>query len=361
MSGNHTAENGPGTELAGYRAAREGAAWLDRRARGRIVLSGADRATYLQGLLTNDIVALRAGSGCYASYLTAQGRMISDMWLFELGDVLLMTLPGSTRETVLARLDQFIFSEDVQLGDVTDTFASIAVAGPGAARVIAHAVEGVAVDQLAAMAEGGNARGSFSGEPAIVLRAGDLGVPGFELLVAAARFEAAVQALRAAGAVELSADAAEALRVEGGVPRFHQDMDETTIPLEANLERRAISLTKGCYVGQEVIIRVLHRGHGRVAKKLVGLTLSGSAVPATTKAGTQAVTAAPAAQGSDAASAPEPAESGGKNVPRITSAVFSPTLQRPIALAYVPRDAAEPGTEVLVNGLPAVVTALPFV
>ena len=191
----------------------------------------------LQGLLTNDIVALPAGGGCYACYLTAQGRMISDMWLFELGDVLLMTLPGTTRETVLARLDQFIFSEDVQLGDVTDTFASVAVGGPDAARVLAHIIDGVGADQLAAMAEGGNARASFRGEPAIVLRVGDLGVPGFELLVAADRFNDAVTALRAGGAVELSDEAAEALRVEGGVPRFHQDMDETTIPLDRKSTR----------------------------------------------------------------------------------------------------------------------------
>jgi len=89
----------------GYRAARHGAALHDRRTRGRIVLSGADRASYLQGMLTNDIVALQAGQGCYACYLTAQGRMISDMWVFELGDVMLLTLPDATRETVLAKLD----------------------------------------------------------------------------------------------------------------------------------------------------------------------------------------------------------------------------------------------------------------
>src|SRR5262245_48599397 len=127
---------------AGYQDARTKAALEDRRNRGRLVLSGADRASYLQGLLTNDVVALTQGQGCYACYLTPQGRMISDMWVFELGDVMLMTLPPSTRETVLTRLDQFIFSEDVQLGDVSSTFASIAVLGPDAARVLGTAIGG---------------------------------------------------------------------------------------------------------------------------------------------------------------------------------------------------------------------------
>src|SRR5712671_4556377 len=120
-----------------YQAARERAAWIDRSSRGRIVVSGKDRASYLQGLLTNDIVALAAGSGCYSAYLTPQGRMISDMWVYELGDVILLSLPSAeTKNTVLAKLDQFIFSEDVQLGDVTEAFAQIAVVGPAATQVV---------------------------------------------------------------------------------------------------------------------------------------------------------------------------------------------------------------------------------
>ena len=302
----------------------------------------------------------KAGQGCYACYLTAQGRMISDMWLHELGDVMLMTLPGTTRETVLARLDQFIFSEDVQLGDVTETFASLAVLGPDAARLVATVTSGVSVDQLAALHEGGNVRAEVSGEPAIVLRTGDAGVPGFELLVAAAQFEPTWQALRAAGAAELSTEAAEVLRVEGGVARFHQDMDETIIPLEVGLEQRAISQTKGCYVGQEVIIRVLHRGHGRVAKKLVGLALAGDEVPET----------APLAGGGAEPQGKSPTtlirsvdpESGAeKEIGRVTSAVYSPSLKQPIALGYVQRDYTEPGTRVRVGSAEATVTALPFV
>ena len=91
-------------------------------ARGRIVVSGPDRATYLQGLLTNDIVALKPGDGCYAAYLTPQGRMLTDLFVYEVGDLILLTTPGEVTATVLAKLDQFIFAEDVRLGDVTGTF-----------------------------------------------------------------------------------------------------------------------------------------------------------------------------------------------------------------------------------------------
>src|SRR6478752_2956260 len=102
-----------------YQAARERAARLDRADRGRIVVSGADRASYLQGLLTNDVAALEAGQGCYAAYLTAQGRMIADLWVYELGDLILLTMAGAVKDMVMGKLAQFIFSEDVQLGDVT--------------------------------------------------------------------------------------------------------------------------------------------------------------------------------------------------------------------------------------------------
>src|SRR5579864_766187 len=136
-----------------YQAARQRAAWIDRSARGRIVVSGKDRASYLQGLLTNDIVALTAGTGCYAAYLTPQGRMISDLWVYELGDVILLELPDiETKNVVLAKLDQFIFSEDVQLGDVTDVFAQIAVVGPASSQVVG-ALLGDSPARLAALAE----------------------------------------------------------------------------------------------------------------------------------------------------------------------------------------------------------------
>ncbi len=302
-------------------------------------MSGTERASYLQGLLTNDIVALKAGQGCYTAYLTAQGRMITDLYAYELGDVLLLMMTGAVKDVVMAKFDQFIFSEDVQLGDVTATFAQIAVVGPDAAAVVAAIVSGVPVEALRAMAEHDNARGEWSGGAAIVTCVMDAGAPGFDLYVERAQADALKSALVAAGAVELDEPTAETLRVESGAPLFGRDMDEETIPLEAGIETRAISFTKGCYVGQEVIIRVMHRGHGRVARKLVGLTIEGEQAP---EAGTTI-------------------RSGDREIGQVTSSTLSPALKRPIALGYMHRDFFEPGTKVTVGDQAAEVTALPFV
>jgi len=329
----------PAASLASYRSARQHAAAIDRSDRGRIVVSGADRATYLQGLLTNDIAALTAGTGCYAAYLTPQGRMIADLFLYELGDALLAIVDRAVRETVLAKLDQFIFSEDVQLGDVTDTFAQVAVVGPEAAAVVGELLDDVDEQTLSALPEHGNRRAAFRGQAAIVARITDTGEPGFDLFVEHAMSDVLREAIAARGVASLDAATADVLRIEAGVPRFHRDMDEETIPLEAGITERAISLTKGCYVGQEVIIRVLHRGHGRVARKLVGLAIEGTDAP---PSGTAITT-------------------DGREVGRVTSSTVSPALEQPIALGYVHRDFVAPGTVVSVGGARAVVSSLPFV
>jgi folate-binding protein YgfZ len=152
-----------------------------------------------------------------------------------------------------------------------------------------------------------------------------------------------IAAIGQAGAVLVGNDTTEVTRVEAGRPAWPRDMNETTIPLEAGIEDRAISLTKGCYVGQEIIIRVLHRGHGRVAKRLVGLRMAGdAAVP----------------------SAGDPIRSGDREIGAVTSAVFSPRAGGPIALGYVHRDFVEPSTGVVVvhdgHGTDAAVVSLPL-
>jgi folate-binding protein YgfZ len=323
--------------LPGYDAARESCASCARSREAWVVVSGRDRRSYLQGLLTNDVGALEAGEGCYSAYLTPQGRMITDMAVYELGDVLLLMLPAATREAVLAKLDQFIFSEDVQLGDVTDTFTAVSLVGPEAASAVARLAQ-VDPAVVASLPLYGSRRVTFNGSPAILLRAGDRGALAFDLLVERPQHAALHDALLSAGIVAMSEEAAEAVRIEAGVPRFQQDMTDETIPLEAGIEGRAISFNKGCYVGQEVIIRVLHRGHGRVAKKLVGLRLQGEIFPAAGSA----------------------IEGGGKAPGVVTSAAWSPRFEQPIALGYVHRELAEPGTRVTVAGSDAVVSALPF-
>ncbi len=304
-----------------YHAARQRAAVLDRSSRGRLVLSGRDRRSYLQGLLTNDITALGPGEGCYAAYLTPQGRMIADLFVYELADAILVSTIGDVKDLLAARLDELIFSEDVQVTDVTTTFAQVAVVGPDAAAIVAP-IASIARSVLEAMPEHACRRTVVADAPGIVTRIVDVGEPGFDLYVSSAGGASLLAAIREAGASPLDQAAADALRIEAGVPMFGQDMDQDTIPLEAGIEDRAISFTKGCYVGQEVIVRVLQRGHGRIARKLVGVRLEANEPPA---------------RGA-------PIRHEGRDVGRVTSGAWSPALGAAIALGYVPRDLAAPGS-----------------
>jgi folate-binding protein YgfZ len=332
------------TNPQGYDAARRAAAFLHRDARGKIAVAGNDRKTYLHAMLTNDIATLQSGAGCYAAFLTPQGRMITDVRVFEVGDMTLLELRAEEAPALLEKLDAFVFTEDVKLGDLTGVFDELRVVGPTSAAVVARVVgrggaAAPAAEDFAGWAEFQNARASFEGEMVLVAATRDLGLPGFDLFAERPHASRLAAALAEAGAVEMSPEAAETLRIEAGVPRFGTDMDTETIPLEAGIEERAISFTKGCYPGQEVIIRVVHRGGGRVARRLVGVTVAADAVPA---------------YGA-------PVRAGEKEVGKIRSTAWSPALGRPIALAYVHRDFTEPGTELRVGEATAVVTALPFV
>jgi folate-binding protein YgfZ len=324
---------------SGYEEARHAAAFFVRADRGLIVVTGNDRASYLQGMLTNDVAALQAGQGCYATYLTPQGRMISDLYVYELGDLILLSVPRRTKDLLLSRLQQFIFSEDVQLSDATGDFADVAIVGPGSADVACRLLAKEDRAALVSMLAHACRRVLFDDRPAILVRIADVGLPGYELFVDAGEESALVAAVEQSHGAPLGDAARTALRIEGGVPLFGVDMDDETIPLEAGIEDRAISLTKGCYVGQEVIIRVLHRGHGRVAKRLAGIALDGDRVPG---AGARIV-------------------SGDREVGVVTSSTMSPSLGRPIALGYVGRDFTATGTAVSIDGAAGRIVALPFV
>jgi folate-binding protein YgfZ len=329
-----------------YRAARDAAAFQDRSARARLRLTGADRREYLQGLLTNDVVALGAGQGSYAALLTAQGRMIADMFIVETGDAVLIDLEPALGDKVCAHLERFIFSEDVQVANVTAETAQIGVFGPGAAALIASVLaDGCRAEDLERLPVLASRQVQRDGSPLLIVRRDDLGVAGFDLVGSREDAPALIAALRDAGALSFGDDVAEVLRVEYGRPRFQQDMSEDTIPLEAGIEDRAISMTKGCYVGQEIIVRVLHRGHGRVAKKLVGLTLDPAA-------------AVPAHGDRVRAGADD------RDVGVVTSAVSSPAAGAPLALGYVHRDFVDEGTSVTIDSggarAAATVRRLPF-
>lgn len=306
--------------------------------RRQVAVAGADRATYLQGLLTNDIERLTPGTGCYAAWLTPQGRMLTDLDVLESGELILLDLPAAEADATLQRLDQFIFTEDVQVQPLDGRLTGVWVHGPGAPGVVARALEDVsAADEWPDYTL---RRARFHDAHVMAARMDRLRVPGICLYVAPETVPTLLDALSNAGAVSVSAEAIEAARIEAGYPLYGVDMHADTIPLEAGIEVAAISFTKGCYVGQEVIIRVLHRGGGRVAKKLVGLRLEGPPVPAGT-----------------------PILSSDREIGVVTSAALSPDLGG-VALGYVHRDFVEPGTAVRVRSaggdIAAVVTARPM-
>jgi folate-binding protein YgfZ len=339
--------------LEPYEAARRGAAFVDLSARGRIVLKGVDRASYLQGLLTNDVAALGPGEGCYSAWLTPQGRLIADMAVVDLGGELLLDVDAGVTAMLVERLQELVFTEDVGVEDRTAAWAALAVHGPEAARIVANilrpADDGAPLeaDALGRLPEYHRRSGRLGDAPVAVVRSAEIGEVGFVLYHDAATARPLAGALAAAGAAELDAETFALLRLEAGRPSFPADMDGSTIPLEAGIESRAISQTKGCYVGQEVIVRILHRGQGRVARRLVGLLLG----PGDSPPDAGAALLAPDRPDAEAVGA-------------VTTARRSPALGRPIALGYVGRDLAAAGTRLVAAGdgrrLPAVVTARPF-
>jgi folate-binding protein YgfZ len=336
----------------GYDAVRKTSGVRDRSDEGRLRVTGPDRAAWLQGLLTNDITAVKPGGGCYAAYLTPQGRMISDVRVLERGDFMLLDVPAAQKAFVLGRLTTFIIMEDVAVDDVTASLARVAVHGPGAAALLEGVVKVDDGTPIASMAEHASTVAQLDGHPVVIAGSRELGeeAAGFDLYCPAPVKDDLLRALIAAGAEPIADGAWHALRVEAGRPLFGVDMTTETIPLEAGIEDRAISFTKGCYVGQEIIIRVMHRGGGRVARKLVGLKPVAPSAPGATSA-------------ADTPAADSPLFAGEKSIGRITSAAWSPRAGQWIAMGYVQRDSAEPGTHVTIGqagGGEAVVSALPL-
>jgi folate-binding protein YgfZ len=268
-------------DLAAEHARLGTVALVDRSHRGLIGCRGPETRSYLHGMVTNEVKALAPGQGTYAAVITARGKMLGDVRLLLVApeDALLDMEPEAHAGT-LAHLEQFLISEDCELRDADGELALLGLYGPNAGEVVA-AVAGAAPS----LPLHHHTSARIAGVPVRLVAAAPAGVPGFEVLVppssAAAVFAALEEAVRAAGGGLAGDDALERARVEHGVPRYGADMDENTIPLEANLEH-AISYTKGCYIGQEVIAKATYRGH--VRRKLVRLQ-----VPPGTAAGAQLV------------------------------------------------------------------------
>ena len=300
-----------------YQAAFSGLAFRHRHEQGILRATGSDRLTWLNSLLTNDVLVQ---TSCYAAWLTPQGRMITDMFVTSSEGETLLEVPAPLAASLAARLDGLLFAEDARIADASEELVAVEVSGP-------RASDGLdAVSQ--SLPEGMNALTRPVTRP----------VPGMVAYIPRPQFPGVLEALTHSGATPLDDVTAEILRVEAGVPRFLVDMGEDTIPLEAGLDD-AISHTKGCYVGQEIVVRIRDRAHGRVARHLVGLRIEADDVPAVD----------------------QPVTLDGRQVGRLTSAVRSVALDAPIGLAILHRDASEVGTRVFIgNERPAVIAALPF-
>lgn len=321
-----------------YDALHRDAVWTDRSDRdARLAIRGPDAADWLQGLLTQEITSLAEGQGAYAAYLTPQGRMVADMRVFHRGAAgFLAETPASARANLLSRFDQFIIMEDVTVADVSDALGCLTVVGPGAAAAVA-ACTNVPADALRALPE--HAQLSIPGGDAFAAATRDFGEAGFDL-IGERTATAAWREVLAARLPHASDRLLDTARIEAGRPRFGIDMHEDTIPLEAGIEPRAINHDKGCYVGQEIVIRILHRGQGRVARRLVWVEAP------------SAVARDPWAPGTEVFL-------GEKSVGAVSSACWSPARGAVLGLAMLHRDATEPGSAVRIDGGPAIVTRLP--
>ena len=303
-----------------YRALTEGCGLLDRSERGKLALTGADAAEFLQGQVTNDVEALVPGQGCYAAFLTPKGKMLGDLRILHLGDELFLDTERASLQELFNMIMRFKLGRDVELHKRTLERGLLSLIGPEA-RAVAGA------DGLGA-AEHDSASAELAGRP-VTLVSTDVGV---DVICDSGHTEEVAAALQAAGAVPVSEAAAEIVRVERGRPRYGVDLDDSVIPQEAGLNERAVSFTKGCYVGQETVARLYYRG--KPNRRLRGLRLS-----------------EPAATGRRAA-----ARRARGRAPRLLRRL---PVHGPIALAIVRREAAD-GDRVEVGDAKATLVELPF-
>ncbi|MBN1209535.1 MAG: aminomethyltransferase family protein [Myxococcaceae bacterium] len=324
-----------GDSEAEYRAAREAVALHDASYRETLRITGEDRASFLHGMVTQDVKGLAPGGAAYTALVTAKGAMVADARLLKREADLLLDVEPGTGAKVKEFLEKYLISEDAELHEATGEWGLLRLLGPRTAEVLGAAL-GAAFEPLDPNA---TREATLAGAPVVLV-----GNPSFEkhqvdLLVPRGALEPVWKALAQAGGAQgvrpLGFQALELLRVEAGVPRYGQDMVDTTIPLEANLTH-AISYNKGCYIGQEVIARATFRGH--MNRKLAGLLLG-------------EVEVAPGAE----------LRKGEKKVGWVTSVVRSPAQGQRVALGYVHRDHLDPGTELtLAEGPTVKVAPLPF-
>ncbi|MGZ4273124.1 MAG: CAF17-like 4Fe-4S cluster assembly/insertion protein YgfZ [Solirubrobacteraceae bacterium] len=305
-----------------YRAVTQACGLVDRSERGKLALTGPDAKTFLQGQVSNDVEALEPGSGCYTAFLTPKGKMLGDIRILNAGDELLLDTERVALQELFNMIRRFSVGYTLELHKRTLQRGLLSLLGPDAAEVAGAEQLGEAEDSNTALDVDGFATRAIRTEV------------GIDLLCDAQDTDALIAALTSRGAQPVSEAVAECVRIERGRPRYGVDLDDSVIPQEAGLNQRAVSFTKGCYVGQETVARLYYRG--KPNRHLRGLRL-----------------AAPAQTGDEIVFAD-------KVVGRLASVAESPALG-PIALALVRREAAA-GSDVVVGAdqIGAVVVELPF-
>ena len=329
-------ETTPSTE---YSAVRDGGAGvIDLSSRGRLLINGSEAVMFLNGLITNDMKTLAVNSWMPAVFPNVQGRLLAAVRIIHREDGFLIDTEGATLETVAKLLERFTLAGDFRVTDITGETAMLSVQGQKAADVVRA---GFGDDAVALERQTVIKVKLESGAEVTIIRATHTAEDGFDLFISANESQALHDSLTKAGAQTVGADTLETLRIEAGLPRYGIDMDETNVVTETNLDD-AVSFTKGCYIGQEIIARIKYRGH--VAKKLTGLIFENEVV---------------LASGAKIFSADD------KEIGRVTSPAFSPRLRRTIALGYVKYDYLEPGTNVKIAPgdveIKGTVAELPFI
>jgi folate-binding protein YgfZ len=339
-----------GDALGEYEAVRgaSSAGLIDLSARARIGVGGAEAVQFLNGLITNDVKTLEAGTWMHAAFPNVQGRLLARVRVARVGEEVsfLIDTESATHEKVFQTLQRFTLAGDFRVEDVSAETVQLSLQGAGARRVVESVFGSVAPAQIGGRRQSASVVSWREDHSVTILHATHTGEDGYDLICDARHAAALWDALAAAGARAVGFDAFEVLRVEAGEPRFGVDVTDTNVVLEAGHEDETVSYTKGCYIGQEIIARIHWRGH--VAKQLAGLVLEGDAeLDADDAVGVRVRSA------------------DGKEIGRITSSVFSPRLARRIALGILKYDYLQPDTQVsVVSGeeeRAARVASLPFV
>jgi tRNA-modifying protein YgfZ len=320
-----------------YEAARTGVVVVERRDRHFLRVHGRDPVRMVQGLASNDVTLASAERAVYATVLTNKGRMVADVRILRRGAELLLETDATAAVPLAEHLRKYVPPLFARFEDASDAWSVLGVHGPGAQSLLESVTGGGVPDPSP---EDVAHDAMVEDSEVVVVTTSYIDVPGYDVVCPAAAVDAVTRRLTAAGAVPAGQATLDVLRIEAGRPRWGAELVETTIPLEAGLRERAISESKGCYTGQEVIVRVLHRGH--VNWLLRGVLLGDVAVPA---AGSALVR-----------------DGDGRQVGRITSAAWSPKHGQAIALAYVRREVEPPAAVRLgaVDGPAVTVVALPF-